>query len=75
MTTARERLGNCIPVAMNTHATIKELLEMVFLCSLCQDVITGMVWSNEFSAQLKVRLGGLCEMASTLGASQLKIRP
>jgi hypothetical protein len=50
-----EQLGKHIPAAMDMHATIEELLEMVFsMQSLLR--YYNWDWSNQFNAQLKARL-------------------
>jgi hypothetical protein len=50
---AKQRIVNKQQLNTNNWTATEE---RCFLCIPCQDVITGTVWSKEFSAQLKVRL-------------------
>jgi hypothetical protein len=68
-----------VPAATGTHATIEELLEMLFstwpmLRCYNRDSLERLVQCSVESWAVKRRLGGWHEMATSLGASQLIVR-
>jgi hypothetical protein len=70
--------GKHIPAAVDMHATLEELLEKSSMQSFLRcynwDWLEQPVQCSVESQAVKRRLGGWCEMAAHLGASQLKVR-